>query len=81
MITLPSGLQYQALSLEGKSPKATAHVKMTWPLWTLLDGTVFTAPSTKACPATFPADKVIKGWIEALQKMKVGDKWKRFVLA
>lgn len=81
VITLPSGLQYQVLkSGQGKSPKATDTVKTHYH-GTLVDGTVFDSSVNRGSPATFPVDRVIKGWTEALQKMKVGDKWKLFVPA
>lgn len=77
--TLPSGLQYKVLkSGNGKSPKAsdtvTTHYKGT-----LLDGTVFDSSYDRGEPASFPVGQVIRGWTEALQLMKVGDKWQLFV--
>jgi FKBP-type peptidyl-prolyl cis-trans isomerase len=81
VMTLPSGLQYQVLkSGQGKSPKATDTVKTHYH-GTLVDGTVFDSSVERGMPVTFAVDKVIKGWTEALQKMKVGDKWKLFIPA
>src|ERR1051326_7882893 len=73
--SLPSGLQYKALkSGSGKSPKATDTVKVHYH-GTLIDGTVFDSSVQRGEPATFPVNNVIPGWVEALQLMKVGDKW------
>lgn len=77
--TLPSGLQYQVLkSGNGPTPKATDTVKTHYH-GTLIDGTVFDSSVEREDPAVFPVNGVIRGWTEALQKMKVGDKWKLFV--
>ncbi|MFN7951657.1 MAG: FKBP-type peptidyl-prolyl cis-trans isomerase [bacterium] len=70
-----SGLQYKVLkSGDGKSPKPTdtvsAHYKGT-----LINGTEFDSSYKRNEPAKFPVTGVIKGWTEALQMMKVGDKW------
>ena len=46
---------------------------------TLLDGTEFDSSYKRGQPATFPVGGVIHGWTEALQKMKVGSKWKLFI--
>jgi FKBP-type peptidyl-prolyl cis-trans isomerase len=74
--TLASGLQYKVLkSGTGKTPKATDAVKANYK-GTLIDGTQFDA-STE--PATFRVRGVIPGWTEALQLMKVGDKWQVFI--
>lgn len=76
VITLPSGLQYKVLkSGDGKiSPKATDKV-VTHYHGTLIDGTVFDSSYERGEAVSFPVNAVIKGWTEALQKMKVGDKW------
>ena len=47
----------------------------------MLDGQVFDSSIERDEPAQFKVNNVIKGWIEALQLMKVGDKWKIFVPA
>lgn len=81
VITLPSGLQYTVIT-EGNGPipketdKVTTHYHGT-----LIDGTVFDSSVQRGQPATFPVNGVIKGWVEALQLMKVGSKWKLFVPA
>ena len=76
VITLPSGLQYKVLTAgTGKvSPKATDTV-VTHYHGTLIDGTVFDSSVQRGEPVSFPVNRVIAGWTEALQKMKVGDKW------
>lgn len=77
--TTESGLQY-IVEKEGAgpSPKATDTVKVHY-RGTLLDGTEFDSSYKRNEPATFPVNQVIKGWTEALQKMKVGGKWKVFI--
>jgi len=74
--TTPSGLQYQVLkSGKGPSPKATDQVTTHYH-GTLIDGTVFDSSVDRKQPATFGVNRVIAGWTEALQLMKVGSKWK-----
>lgn len=79
--TLPSGLQYKVLA-EGKGPqpKATDQVTVNY-RGTLIDGTEFDSSYKRGEPATFPVDKVIPGWTEALPLMKTGAKWQLFVPA
>jgi FKBP-type peptidyl-prolyl cis-trans isomerase len=75
----PSGLQYEVLkSGKGTSPKATDTVKVHYE-GTLLDGTVFDSSIERNEPAVFPVNRVIPGWTEAMQLMKVGDKWRLVV--
>jgi FKBP-type peptidyl-prolyl cis-trans isomerase FklB len=77
--TTASGLQYQVLSEgDGPTPKATDRVKVHY-RGTLLDGTQFDSSHDRGAPAVFGVSQVIPGWIEALQLMKVGSKWKLFV--
>jgi FKBP-type peptidyl-prolyl cis-trans isomerase FklB len=45
----------------------------------LLDGTVFDSSYDRKEPTSFPVNRVIPGWTEALKLMKVGDKWQLFI--
>ena len=79
VVTLPSGLQYEILKKgEGKIPTATDQVKCHYH-GTLIDGTVFDSSVERGTPATFGVNQVIPGWVEALQLMPVGSKWKLFI--
>ncbi|MFN3403523.1 MAG: FKBP-type peptidyl-prolyl cis-trans isomerase [Cytophagaceae bacterium] len=79
VVTLPSGLQYQVLKEgNGPTPKATDKVTTHYH-GTLIDGTVFDSSVERGQPATFPVNGVIQGWVEALQLMKVGSKWRLFI--
>ncbi|SDT86206.1 FKBP-type peptidyl-prolyl cis-trans isomerase [Desulfobacula phenolica] len=79
VVTLASGLQYKALLQgQGPFPKASDTVECHYK-GTLIDGTVFDSSYQRGTPATFQVGGVIKGWIEALQMMKVGSKWQLFV--
>ena len=76
---LPSGLQYQVINEgEGDLPKATDKVRCHYH-GTLTDGTVFDSSVDRGQPADFPVNGVIQGWIEALQLMSTGSKWKLFI--
>ncbi len=76
---LESGLQYEIL-VEGNGPvpKADDQVKCHYH-GTLIDGTVFDSSYDRGEPAVFPVNGVIQGWIEALQIMPVGSKWKLYI--
>jgi len=77
--TLPSGLQYAVLKKgNGPTPK-TSDTVSTHYHGTLIDGTVFDSSVERGEPAVFPVGGVIRGWTEALQLMKVGDKWRLFI--
>jgi FKBP-type peptidyl-prolyl cis-trans isomerase FklB len=79
--TTASGLQYKVLkSGDGASPKKTDSVKVHYH-GTLIDGKVFDSSVQRGEPVTFQVDGVIPGWVEALQLMKVGDKWQLFIPA
>ena len=79
VVELPSGLQYEVITEgDGESPKETDTVECHYH-GTLIDGTVFDSSVQRGQPATFGVNQVIKGWVEALQLMKVGSKWILFV--
>ena len=79
VITLPSGLQYQVITEgNGKNPSATDKVKCHYE-GTLIDGTLFDSSIKRGQPAVFGVNQVIKGWVEALQLMSEGSKWRLFI--
>jgi FKBP-type peptidyl-prolyl cis-trans isomerase FklB len=79
IVTLPSGLQYKVLTEgNGETPKSNDVVKVNY-RGTLLDGTEFDSSYKRDKPSSFAANRVIKGWTEALQLMKPGAKWQLFI--
>ncbi|CAM4150330.1 FKBP-type peptidyl-prolyl cis-trans isomerase [Vibrio neonatus] len=71
-----SGILYQVEKQgDGATPKATDVVKVHY-TGTLTDGTKFDSSIDRGEPATFPLNRVIPGWTEGLQLMKVGSKYK-----
>ena len=76
MVTTDSGLQYEILaSGDGATPGPTDTVTTHYH-GTFVDGRVFDSSVERGVPSSCRVDRVIKGWTEALQMMKVGDKWK-----
>lgn len=81
VVTLSSGLQYKIL-VDGKGKKpalkdtVTAHYRGT-----LIDGTEFESSYKQGQPMTFAVSRMIKGWTEVLQLMRVGSKWQVFIPA
>lgn len=74
-----SGLQYEALeSGKGDSPKASDNVEVHY-TGKLIDGTVFDSSVERGVPASFGVTQVIPGWVEALQLMHEGDKWRLYI--
>lgn len=79
VVTLPSGLQYQVLvEGSGKKPSATDRVQCHYE-GTLIDGTVFDSSIKRGEPAVFGVNQVIRGWVEALQLMQEGAKWRLYI--
>ena len=79
VVTTESGLQYEILtSGTGASPAETDQVSVHYH-GTLIDGTVFDSSVDRGQPATFPVNGVIPGWVEALQLMNVGSKYKLYI--
>ena len=76
---LPSGLMYKVIEAgAGATPVATDSVTVHY-RGTLIDGTVFDSSYDRGQPATFPVNRVIAGWVEALQLMSEGAKWELYI--
>lgn len=79
VVTLASGLQYEIINEgNGKKPSATDRVKCHYE-GTLIDGTMFDSSVKRGEPAIFGVNQVIKGWVEALQLMTEGSKWRLYI--
>ena len=79
VVTLESGLQYEVVTEgNGATPSAADQVKVHYH-GSLIDGTVFDSSVQRGEPATFGVTQVISGWVEALQLMPVGSKWRLFI--
>jgi peptidylprolyl isomerase/FKBP-type peptidyl-prolyl cis-trans isomerase FklB len=79
--TLPSGVQYKIVKsgpASGPQPKPEDLVKVNYE-GSLLNGKVFDSSYKDGKPVTFQLDKLIKGWIDALQLMRPGDQWILYV--
>lgn len=77
--TLPSGLQYEVLTEgDGAQPTDKDQVEVHY-TGKLIDGTVFDSSVDRGVPATFGVTQVIPGWVEALQLMKAGSKWRLYI--
>jgi FKBP-type peptidyl-prolyl cis-trans isomerase FklB len=81
VIALPNGIQYEILrSGNGGGPKprpqdtVVVHYKGT-----LTNGSEFDNSISRGEPATFPLNRVIRGWTEILQLMSRGDNWKVYI--
>ena len=59
-------------------PADTSRVEVNY-RGTLIDGTEFDSSYKRKKPATFLANRVIKGWTEALTMMPVGSKWELYI--
>ena len=76
---LPSGVQYKVIKEgSGEIPADSSTVIVNYEGKTI-DGTVFDSSYKRGEPATFPANRVIKGWTEALVHMPVGSVWEVYI--
>ncbi len=79
VVTTPSGLQYEVVTMgTGPKPLPTDQVKVHYH-GTFLDGEVFDSSVDRGEPAVFGVTQVIPGWVEALQMMPAGSKWKLYI--
>jgi peptidylprolyl isomerase len=80
VISTASGLQYQVLQQGSgdRQPTATDTVRVHYH-GTLIDGTVFDSSVERGETISFPLNRVIPGWTEGVQLMKVGDKFRFFI--
>lgn len=81
VVTLPSGLQYMVMKAgKGTGPSPTINDKIKAHYHgTLINGKVFDSSIESGKPLEYVVGGLTRGFAEALQKMKVGDKWKLFV--
>lgn len=81
VVSTPTGLQYEVLRAgAGAKPTPDQSVEVHYH-GTLIDGTVFDSSVQRGETISFPVTGVIAGWVEALQLMQVGAKWKLFIPA
>jgi len=80
VVTLPSGLQYEIVkAADGRKPTVNDLVVCHY-RGTFIDGTEFTSTYKLKRPASLPVGKLaLPGWIEALQLMPLGSKWRLFL--
>jgi FKBP-type peptidyl-prolyl cis-trans isomerase FklB len=79
MFQLPSGLilRIREASEDGASPITGDYVTVHY-RGTLSYGVEFDS-SLGGEPATFPSDRLIRGWVEALPLMRVGETWELYI--
>ncbi|MBX2974207.1 MAG: FKBP-type peptidyl-prolyl cis-trans isomerase [Flavobacteriales bacterium] len=76
VVTTPSGLQYEVITM-GTGPKASVsdQVKVHYH-GSFVDGEVFDSSVERGEPVQMPVSQWIPGFVEALQMMPAGSKWK-----
>ncbi len=79
--TLASGVQYKIVKsgpADGQMPKPEDMVKVNYE-GALVTGEVFDSSYKTGKPVTFQLQKLIPGWVDALQMMRPGDQWVLYV--
>ena len=77
--TTASGLQYKVLKSGNGATPTEASTAVVHYEGKLINGEIFDSSIKRGTPAEFPVTGVIKGWTEALLRMKVGDKYQLFI--
>lgn len=79
VIVLTNGLQYKVIKQgAGPIPQATDTVTLNY-RGTLLDGTEIESSYKTNQPANFSVSDVMAGWMQALEMMRTGSKWRLFI--
>ncbi|MBM7059709.1 FKBP-type peptidyl-prolyl cis-trans isomerase [Pseudomonas sp. UL073] len=79
VVTTASGLQYEVeKKADGAQPKPTDVVTVHYE-GKLTDGKVFDSSVERGSPIDLPVSGVIPGWVEGLQLMHVGEKYKFYI--
>jgi FKBP-type peptidyl-prolyl cis-trans isomerase FklB len=77
---LPSGLLFRIRQSAGDAPSPTAGDLVTVHYRGMFtDGNEFDSSYSRGEPATFPSDRLIAGWVEALPLMRVGEHWELYI--
>lgn len=77
--TTSSGLSYKVLAPGfGERPTADDQVRVHYTGWTT-DGAMFDSSVARGEPAVFPVRGVIPGWVEGLQLMEVGGRYRLWI--
>ncbi len=80
VVELPNGLQYEIINQgTGEKPKATDTVKAHYAGRTINGTEDFDNSYKRGQPLVIPVSGVIQGWVQALQLMPVGSKWKLYI--
>ena len=79
-VKTPSGLAYKILKKGNgtEHPLPTSIVTAHYSGWKM-DGTPFDSSVQRGEPLVYPLKDLIPGWIEGMQLMVVGDKWKFWI--
>ncbi len=79
VVTTPSGLQYEVITMgTGAKPAVTDVVKVHYH-GAFVDGEVFDSSVDRGEPVEMAVNQWIPGFVEALQMMPAGSKWKLFI--
>ena len=76
---LPSGVQYKVIKEGSGEIPADSSMGVVNYEGKTIDGKVFDSSYDRKEPVTFPANRVIKGWTEALVHMPVGSIWEVYI--